>query len=119
MTAEFEASYDTIAEFIGAFGAAGADVHAGARLAQFFAQAGLGAPDGTDVCGRIEPLGTGRVMLENVFRSLLPAALAHHITTEDAAAAALAAVDHDAIQFADAPMLWPLLIGAWKRKELA
>jgi SAM-dependent methyltransferase len=104
---------------IGAFGAAGADVTVGARLPLLFAQAGIGVPDGTDVCGRIEPLGTGRVMLESVFRSLLPAALAHHVTTEDAAAQALAAVDHDATGFADCPMLWPLMIGAWKRKGLA
>lgn len=103
----------------GAFGAAGADVYVGARLSQLFAQAGAGAPDGTDIAGRIEPLGTGRVMLESVFRSVLPTALAHGITTEDAAAAALAAIDRDAARFADRPMLWPLLIGAWKRRELA
>ena len=101
----------------GAFGAAGADVQVGARLAQLFAQAGIGAPDGSDVSGRIEPLGTGRVMLESVFRSLLPTALAHGITTEDGAAATLSAIDHDATCFADRPMLWPLMIGAWKRKE--
>jgi hypothetical protein len=103
----------------GAFGAAGADVYVGARLAQLFAQAGVGAPDGTDVCGRVEPLGTGRVMLESVYRSLLPAALAHGITTEDGAAATLAAFDRDVTRFADRPMLWPLMIGAWKRKGLA
>jgi trans-aconitate methyltransferase len=101
----------------GAFGAAGADVQVGARLGQLFAQAGIGDPDGTDVSGRIEPLRTGRVMLESVFRSLLPTALAHGITTEDGAAATLAAIDHDAACFADRPMLWPLMIGAWKRKE--
>ena len=33
----------------GAFGAAGADVSAGTRLPQLFAQAGVGTPDGTDV----------------------------------------------------------------------
>ena len=103
---------------IGAFSAAGADVHAGALLAQLFAQAGVGTPDGTDVTGRIEPFGTGRLMLESVFRSLLPVALAHGITTEIAAADAAAALRRDATRFADRPMLWPLMIGAWKRKGL-
>lgn len=103
----------------GAFGAAGADVQAGARLAQLFDRAGVGAPDGSDVAGRIEPLGTGHRMLESVFRSLLPVALAHNITTEDAAAATLAAIDRDAIRFADSPMLWPLMIAAWKQKALS
>ena len=41
---------------IASFTAAGCDVHAGARLPQLFAQAGIGHPDGTDVAGRIEPL---------------------------------------------------------------
>ena len=69
--------------------------------------------------GRIEPLGTGHVMLESVFRSVLPVALDRGITTEDAAAAALAELGLDAAAFADRPMLWPLMIGAWKRKGQA
>jgi len=102
---------------MGAFGAVGADVQVGARLAPLFVQAGVGTPDGTDVTGRIEPFGTGHTMLESVFRSLLPVALDRGITTEDAAAATLAELDLDAAAFADRPMLWPLMIGAWKRKE--
>jgi SAM-dependent methyltransferase len=103
----------------GAFGAAGADVYVGARLSRLFAQAGAGTPDGTDVSGRVEPFGTGRVFLESVLRSVLPTALAHGVTTEDAAAATLADLDRDAARFTDRPMLWPLMIGAWKRKGQA
>jgi hypothetical protein len=66
----------------GAFGAAGADVSAGARLPQLFVQAGVGTPDGTDVVGRIEPLATGRIIMAGTLRSVLPTALAHGITTE-------------------------------------
>jgi ubiquinone/menaquinone biosynthesis C-methylase UbiE len=104
---------------IGAFTAVGCDVYAGARLPQLFVQAGVGVPDGTDVAGRIEPLGSGRPFLENTFRSVLPTALAHGVTTETGAAATLAAIGRDAADFADSPLLWPLLIGAWKRKEHA
>jgi SAM-dependent methyltransferase len=100
----------------GAFGAVGADVSAGTRLPQLFAQAGVGTPDGTDVAGRIEPLATGRLIMEGAFRSVLPTALAHDVTTEAGAAAALASIDRDATRFPDRPVLWPLLIGAWKRK---
>jgi len=99
-----------------AFTAAGCDVHAGACLAQLFAQAGAGSPDGTDVAGRIEPLAIGRALFEGTFRSVLPAALASGITTKTDADAALAAIGRDAIRHADRPVLWPLLIGAWKRK---
>jgi ubiquinone/menaquinone biosynthesis C-methylase UbiE len=104
---------------IGAFTAVGCDVHAGARLPVLFDQAGLGAPDGTDVAGRLEPLGTGHTLFQRTFRSLLPTALAHGITTEPAAAAALDSVGRDAVRFAGHPLLWPLLIGAWKRKPQA
>jgi SAM-dependent methyltransferase len=105
--------------FTGAFGAAGADVSAGTRLPQLFAQAGVGTPDGTDVAGRIEPLATGRKIMESAFSSVLPTALAHGVTTEADAAATLASIDRDAARFPDRPVLWPLLIGAWKHKEQA
>jgi hypothetical protein len=39
------------------------------------------------------------------------------ITTKADADAALAGIGRDAIRHADRPVLWPLLIGAWKRKE--
>jgi ubiquinone/menaquinone biosynthesis C-methylase UbiE len=101
----------------GAFHAVGADVHVGARLPQLFVDAGIGYPDGTDVAGRLEPLATGSALLERTFRSVLPTAVAHGITTEADAAASLASVDRDATRFAGCPMTWPLLIGAWKHKE--
>jgi SAM-dependent methyltransferase len=104
---------------IGAFTAAGADVHAGARLPQLFAQAGIGAPDGTDVAGRLEPLASGGALLERTYRSVLPRALAHGITGEHEAAATLAAFDRDVAGFGNRPMIWPLLIGAWRRKDPA
>ena len=64
-----------------------------------------------------QPLSSGRALLEGTYRSLLPTALAHGITTETAAATTLAAIDRDANGFPDRAVLWPLLIGAWKRKE--
>jgi hypothetical protein len=97
----------------------GTDVPVCARLPQLFVQAGIGEPHGTDVAGRIEPLATGRTLVERTFRSVLPTALAHGITTEAGAATVLASIHRDAIQFPDYQMVWPLLIGAWKRKDQA
>ena len=109
---------DELARVItGTFLAAGADVAAGTRLPQLFTDAGIGAPDGTDVAGRVESLAAGRGYLEGTFRSLLPAALAHGITTEEDAAQTLAEIDRDAARFPDRPLLYPLMVGAWKRKE--
>jgi SAM-dependent methyltransferase len=100
-----------------AFTAAGAEVSVGSRLPHLFAQAGVGAPDGTDVAGRLEPLATGGALLERTYRSVLPTALAHGITSERDAAATLAAFDRDTAEFPDRPMLWPLMIAAWKHKR--
>jgi SAM-dependent methyltransferase len=96
--------------------AAGCDVTAGARLPLLFAQAGIGEPDGTDVSGYAEPLRTGRQIVERTFDSILPVALARGITTETDAQAALAALDDDASRFPDVPLVWPLLMGAWKTR---
>jgi 2-polyprenyl-3-methyl-5-hydroxy-6-metoxy-1,4-benzoquinol methylase len=105
--------------FTAAFTTVGADVHVGIRLPELFRQAGIGAPDGTDVAGYLDPLPNGSAMVAQVFRSVLPVALAHGITTEDDAAAALAATEQDAARHPDGQLMWPLLIGAWKRKEPA
>ena len=85
--------------FTAAFIAAGADVHVGARLPELFRRAGAGAPDGTDVAGYLDPLPAGSAMMAQVFRSVLPVALAHGITTEEDAAATLAAAEQDAARY--------------------
>ena len=103
--------------FTEAFTAAGCDVRVGTRLPEVFAQAGVGEPDGTDVAGRLEPLATGRAILERTFRSVLPSALARGIISENNAIRTLAAIECDADRFPDRPMLWPLMIGAWKRRN--
>jgi trans-aconitate methyltransferase len=112
---------DSVAEMMrvitAAFTAVGCDVHAGARLPQLFAQACGSGPDGTDVAGRLEPLVTGRAIVERTFASLLKPALARGITTGARAAAAQAALDRDVADDPGRSLLWPLLIGAWKCKE--
>ena len=95
----------------------GCDVHAGANLANLFVQAGLGDPDASDVAGHVESLAAGRALLEQTFRSVLPVALEHGITTEADAVATLADLDADVIAHPDRPLLWPLLVGSWKRKD--
>ncbi len=102
-----------------AFEAAGADPYIGARLPQLFAEAGVGEPDATDVAGRLEPFATGAAFVDRVLRSIMPAALAHGIVTETAAEATLAALALDAERFPHRSMQWPLMVGAYKRRELA
>jgi ubiquinone/menaquinone biosynthesis C-methylase UbiE len=101
---------------ITAFGAAGCDVHVGSRLPGLFAEAGIGEPDGTDVAGRVEPLVRAQGFVHGVYGGLLSTAIAHGITTEEQTAAWRRQFRDDVAAHPDAPLLWPLLIGAWKRK---
>jgi SAM-dependent methyltransferase len=101
---------------VATFEAMGCDVRAGLRLPLLFAEAGAGAPDDTDVAGRIEPLPAGQGMLEHTLRSVLPAAYAHGIATERQAEEALAALRRDAEGAPDRVLLWPLMAAAWRRK---
>ena len=64
-------------------------------------QAGIGAPDGTDVAGRIGSLAEGREVLRQTLISLLPAAVAHEVTTHDDAEALLEALDRDVVSSSD------------------
>jgi len=102
---------------LGAFTGAGCDIRTGQRLPLLFARAGLGAPDGTDVAGRLEPLRTAGAMLAGVHTSVLPAALAMGLTTPAAAERWLDGLAQDVRDHGDHSGLWPLLIGAWKRKQ--
>jgi ubiquinone/menaquinone biosynthesis C-methylase UbiE len=99
-----------------AFSAAGCDVQIGARLPELFAQAGIGAPDGTDVSGRLESLADSQPMLAGVYRSIMSTAIGRGITTEQRAVATLSEIAGDVERFPSRPTLWPLLIGAWKRR---
>lgn len=111
-------SFDEVMRVIvGAFDALGCDIRAGIRLPQLFAQAGVGAPDGSEVAGRVEPLATGCAMPEQVFRSVLPVAIARGITDERRAGEALAALRRDAARFPTHSIVWPLMLGAWARKR--
>jgi len=53
-----------------------------------------------------------------VHASLLDTALRHSLTTPERSAAWTAEFAADVERHPDAPTLWPLLIGAWKRKSV-
>ena len=114
-------SLDTVAEWrrvvLGAFTGAGRDIHLGHTLPVLFAGAGLGAPDGTDVAGRLEPLSAAGPMLAAVFASLTPAAESLGLLGPDDSDRWQTAFAADIRDHGDHALLWPLLIGAWKRRE--
>jgi SAM-dependent methyltransferase len=109
---------ETVRLLVATFEALGCDVRAGVRLPLLFAAAGVGHPDDTDVAGRLEPFATGQAMLAHTLRSLLPAACAHGVTSEAHVEETLTALRRDAADGTDRPMLWPLMVGAWRRKPV-
>ncbi|MBT0770138.1 class I SAM-dependent methyltransferase [Kineosporia sp. J2-2] len=111
------ASDDVNALLADAFGAIGCDIRTGAKLGSLFAEAGIGAPDGSDIAGTLSALGPGRAMLEGVVRGVLPAAVARGAVDPARAEAVLARVAQEADAHPDRPLLPPLLIGTWKRKK--
>jgi SAM-dependent methyltransferase len=111
---------DTLTEFrrvvFGTCTAARRHIDLGHRLPQLFRRAGIGAPDGTDVAGRLQPLASAGPELAAVWQSALPAAIAHRQTTPDDAARWLEAFRRDSAEHPNHTLLWPVLIGAWRRR---
>jgi hypothetical protein len=97
----------------GVFAHHGRPLDAGMRLARWFAASGVGAPTGMTVGGFVAPMAVVRPMMEAVYLSTLPLALAAGLTTE-------ADDQRWRAELAAAPpaltVRWPLLHGAYTRK---
>jgi ubiquinone/menaquinone biosynthesis C-methylase UbiE len=102
--------------FLGTFAAAGRDIRLGHRLPSLFAEATGGQPDSTKVAGRLERLETAGAMLAATYRSVAPAALSLGIATAEQRDEWFADMDRAMIEYADHSVLWPLLVGAYKRR---
>ncbi|WP_164842438.1 class I SAM-dependent methyltransferase [Actinoplanes solisilvae] len=102
--------------FLGAYAAAGRDVRLGFRLPTLFAEAGIGAPDGTDVTGRLGTMADSAAMLTATFRSIAPLAIARGLLTEAQRDTWLSEIDTAARVYPEHSSMWPLLLGAVKRR---
>ena len=102
--------------FLGAYAAAGRDIRLGTRLPALFAQAGIGAPDATDVTGRLGTTADSAGMLAATYRSIAPLALAQSLITETLRDEWLSEIDTATRVYGDHTAMWPLLIGAVRHK---
>ena len=116
VTPELESVNEWMHVVRASFEARGADPEVGTRLPQLFARAGIGTPDGTDVAGRLESLADACRFFIAVHQGVASTAIAHGICTEQDAAALQARIARDAERHPDRPVMWPLMIAAWKRK---
>jgi len=94
------------------------DRHIGYKLPVHFVNAGIGDPDGTDVTGIIGSLEQYGEFLRELYRSLMPRAVQMGITTEAESEELLENLSKAEKSEQYYSILFPLLIGVWKRKPL-
>jgi SAM-dependent methyltransferase len=96
----------------------GWDNEFGFKLPVLFAEAGIGAPDGTDINLPMTSLEPFAAMYLTVCRSLLPKAIALGVTTETRMQSAFREVEQALADGRQYSALWPLMVGVWKRKPV-
>ncbi|MEM7116017.1 MAG: class I SAM-dependent methyltransferase [Chloroflexota bacterium] len=95
--------------------AGGFDIHLGFRLPQYFVDAGLGMPDGTDVSGLLTGFEVVGRMTQAVYNNIFPVAEKFGLADEAQRQTVMASID-DVIAAETHTASSPLLVGAWKRK---
>jgi ubiquinone/menaquinone biosynthesis C-methylase UbiE len=103
-------TFRTVAERVGH------DARLGFKLPTYFIEAGLGAPDGTDVAALLYEIAVGD-LTQAVYNSIFPMAQRLGIADEASRQRILGAID-EAIQAGGFFGLSPLLIGVWKCRSL-
>jgi len=96
----------------------GWDMEFAFKLPVYFVEAGIGAPDGTDMnlpMTSFEPFIT---MYQTLCRSLLPKAIELGITTETRMQSVFRDLQQATAEGRQYSALWPLMIGVWKRKPM-
>jgi hypothetical protein len=98
------------------FAGAGNETELGRHLPLLHAEAGLGAPDGADVVGRLEPLAVDAEMFAAIYQSMLPAAISLGLTTPARGERWFDDFERDVSEHGNRVSLWPLMVGTWKGK---
>jgi len=96
----------------------GQDMEFAFKLPVYFVEAGIGAPDGTDMnlpMTAFEPFIT---MYQTFCRSLLPKSIDLGITTEARMQSVFRDLEQATAEDRQYSALWPLMIGVWKRKPM-
>jgi ubiquinone/menaquinone biosynthesis C-methylase UbiE len=94
----------------------GWDMEFAFKLPVLFVEARIGAPDGTDINLPMTSLEPFAAMYQTLCRSLLPKAIELGVTTEARMQSVFREVEQALIDGRQYSVLWPLMIGVWKRK---
>jgi hypothetical protein len=96
----------------------GQDMEFAFKLPIYFVEAGIGTPDGTDTHLPMTSFEPFIAMYEALCRSLLPKAIALGVTTEARMQSVFRDIQQAAIDGRPSSVLWPAMIGVWKRKPM-
>ena len=102
--------------FLGVFDKMGRETRMGIKLPGFFIEAGIGAPDGTDVTGFLQPIRVAAEMSTAIYRSVLPLALKYGVTTEERSEWFFEEIRK--VTECEFYVLSPLLVSAWREKPV-
>ena len=102
--------------FLAVFDKMGRETRMGIKLPGFFIEAGIGAPDGTDVTGFLQPIRLAAEMATAIYRSVLPLALKHGVTTEERSEWFFEEIRK--ARECEYYVLSPLLVSAWRQKPV-
>ena len=102
--------------FLAVFDKMGRETRMGIKLPGFFMEAGIGAPDGTDVTGFLQPIRLAAEMAMAIYRSVLPLALKHGVTTEERSEWFFEEIRK--VRECEYYVLSPLLVSAWRQKPV-
>jgi ubiquinone/menaquinone biosynthesis C-methylase UbiE len=96
----------------------GQDMEFAFKLPVYFVDAGIGAPDGTDINLPMTSLEPFIAHHEALCRSLLPSAIELGVTTQARMQAVFRDIEQAAAGERPYSALWPAMIGVWKRKPM-
>jgi hypothetical protein len=94
----------------------GVDTEFGFKLPSLFIEAGIGVPDGTDTNLPMTSLEPFAAMYRTLGRSLLPTAIALDVTTDSRMQNVFCDIEQELTDGRQCSVLWPLMVGVWKRK---
>jgi SAM-dependent methyltransferase len=96
----------------------GQDMEFAFKLPVYFVDAGIGAPDGTDINLPMTPLAPFIAHHQALCRSLLPRAIELGVTTQARMQCVFRDIERAAADERQYSALWPAMIGVWKRKPM-
>jgi SAM-dependent methyltransferase len=115
---KLEACSELVRIYLETFERSGKDLEFGLKLPIYFVEAGIGAPDGTDTHLPMTSFEPFTAMYQAVCRSLLPKAIELGVTTDARMQSLFRDIQRAAIDPQPSSVLWPLMVGVWKRKPM-